>query len=98
MPIMRVFNKSTLRLFYEKHGDSREQLLTWHKVTIKASWKSFNDVKKYFNSADYIRDSLFVFNIKGNSYRLVVDFNFRMQWAFIIYIGTHADYDKRKFN
>ncbi len=95
---MRVFNKSTLKKFYEKHEDSKEQLLTWYKVTTKASLKSYNDVKKYFNSADCIKDSLFVFNIKGNKYRLVVDFNFRMQWAFITLIGTHADYDKRKFN
>jgi len=92
---MRVFNKSTLRKFYEKHEDSKEQLLTWDKVSTKANWKSFNDVKKYFNSADCIKDSLFVFNIKGNKYRLVVDFNFRMQWAFITFIGTHADYDKK---
>jgi len=94
---MRVFSKSALRNFYEKHEDSKEQLLTWYKVTTKANWKSFNDVKKYFNSADCIKDSLFVFNIKGNKYRLVVDFNFRLQWAFIIFIGTHANYDKIKF-
>jgi mRNA interferase HigB len=94
---MRVFNKSTLRNFYEKHEDCEEQLLTWYKVTTKASWKSFNDVKKYFNSVDCIKESILVFNIKGNNYRLVVDFNFRMQWAFITFIGTHADYDKRKF-
>ena len=95
---MRVFNKSTLRNFYEKHEDCKEQLLTWYKVTTKASWKSFNDVKKYFNSVDCIKDCLFVFNIKGNNYRLVVDFNFRLQWAFITFIGTHSDYDKKKFN
>lgn len=94
---MRVFSKGTVRTFYEKHGDSKEQLLTWYKVTTKANWKNFNEVKKYFNSVDCIRDSLMVFNIKGNTYRLVVDFNFSMQWAFITFIGTHADYDKMKF-
>ena len=34
---MRVFNKSTLKKFYEKHEDSKEQLLTWYKVTTKAN-------------------------------------------------------------
>ena len=94
---MRVFSKSTLRDFYEKHEDCKEQLLTWHKVASKANWKSFNDVKKYFNSVDCIKDSMLVFNIKGNNYRLVVDFNFRFQWAFVIFIGTHANYDKINF-
>ena len=35
-----------------------------------------------------------VFNIKGNSYRLVVRFNFEKEWAFIRFIGTHTEYDK----
>jgi mRNA interferase HigB len=94
---MRVFNKCTLRNFYEKHEDCKNQLLTWYKVTTKANWKNFNDIKKFFNSTDCIKDNLFVFNIKGNSYRLVVDFNFSMQWAYITFIGTHSDYDKQKF-
>lgn len=95
---MRIFSKSTLKIFYEKHEDSKEQLLTWYKITSNTNWKSYNEVKKYFNSVDCIKDSLFVFNIKGNRYRLVVDFNFRMKWAFIIFIGTHAEYSKVKFN
>ena len=94
---MRVFSKSTLRDFYEKHNDCKEPLLTWYKVTTKANWQSFNDVKKYFNSTDCIRDSLLVFNIKGNKYRLAVDFHFKFSWAFVTFIGTHADYDKAKF-
>jgi mRNA interferase HigB len=94
---MRVFSKSTLRDFYEKHTDSKDQLLTWHKVATKAKWKNFNEIKKYFNSVDCIQDSLLVFNIKGNKYRLVVDFNFKLQWAFIVFVGTHAEYTKRIF-
>ncbi|MCP4121291.1 MAG: type II toxin-antitoxin system HigB family toxin [Bacteroidetes bacterium] len=31
---------------------------------------------------------------KGNSYRLVVKFNYERQWAFIRFIGTHAVYDR----
>ncbi len=34
------------------------------------------------------------FNIKGNSYRLIVQFNYERQWAFIKFIGTHETYDK----
>ena len=94
---MRVFSKSTLVDFYLKHNDCKDQLLTWYKVTTKANWTNFNDVKRYFNSVDCIKDSLLIFNIKGNSYRLVVNFNFKAQWAFVKFIGTHADYDKMKF-
>lgn len=94
---MRIFSKGTLRDFYQKHEDCKEQLLTWYKVTSNASWKNFNDVKLHFSSADCIHDNFIVFNIKGNKYRLGVDFNFKNQWAFILFIGTHAEYDKKKF-
>lgn len=34
------------------------------------------------------------FNIKGNSYRLIVRINFSYQMMWIRFIGTHAEYDK----
>jgi mRNA interferase HigB len=35
-----------------------------------------------------------VFNLKGNSYRLVVAIDYRRQIVFIKWLGTHASYDK----
>lgn len=35
-----------------------------------------------------------VFNIKGNDYRLIVAIAYRMQWVYIKFVGTHAQYDK----
>lgn len=35
-----------------------------------------------------------VFNIHGNKYRLIVDIEFSLQIIFIVWIGTHAEYDK----
>ncbi len=32
--------------------------------------------------------------VKGNSYRLIVKFNHERKWAFIRFIGTHAEYNK----
>jgi mRNA interferase HigB len=34
-----------------------------------------------------------VFNIKGNTYRMVVKVNYEKQWLFIRFIGTHEEYD-----
>ena len=53
-----------------------------------------NDVKQTYVSTIILKDSRIVFNIKGNSYRLIVKFNCEKQWAFIRFIGTHAEYDK----
>jgi mRNA interferase HigB len=61
---------------------------------MSAGWKTPNDVKKSYANASILKDSRIVFNIKGNSYRLVIKFNFEHQLAFIRFIGTHFDYDK----
>jgi len=55
-------------------------------------------VKQNYATASILREGRIAFNIKGNSYRLIVKFNFDKQWAFIRFIGTHAEYDKINAN
>lgn len=35
-----------------------------------------------------------IFNIKGNDYRLIVSVNFKQLAAYVIWFGTHKEYDK----
>ncbi len=91
---MRVFAKPILREFWTKHADCEEQLKVWYSETERARWKSFNALKAKYPSASILKDNRIVFNIKGNTYRLVVKFNFPYQVCWIRFIGTHAEYDK----
>jgi len=61
---------------------------------MNSEWKSPNDIKRTYATASILKDGRIVFNIKGNSYRLIVRFNFAYQMAFIRFIGTHSEYDK----
>jgi mRNA interferase HigB len=90
----RIVAKRTLKEFWEKHSDCEQHLKTWFDIAKHADWKTPNDIKATFASASIIADNRVVFNIKGNSYRLIVKFNYPKQWAFIRFIGTHAEYDK----
>jgi len=90
----RIFAKSTLRDYWEKHADSEQYLKTWYDTAMNANWKSPSDVKNTYASASILKNSRIVFNIKGNSYRLIAKFNYEKQWIFIRFIGTHAEYDK----
>ena len=94
----RILAKSTLRTFWEKHADSEQYLKTWYDTAMNTEWKNPNDVKETYANASILKDRRIVFNIKGNSYRLVVKFNFEKQWLFIRFIGTHSDYDKINAN
>jgi mRNA interferase HigB len=90
----RIIAKSTLREFWSNHADSEQYLKTWYDTAKSAQWLTPNDVKQAYINASILKDSRVVFNIKGNSYRLIVKFNYEKQWAFIRFIGTHAEYDK----
>ena len=90
----RIFAKSTLRDFWIKHPDSEQYLKTWYDTAMNSDWKTPNDVKLTYANASILKDSRFVFNIKGNSYRLVAKFNYEKQWIFIRFIGTHLEYNK----
>ena len=90
----RIIAKKTLREFWEKHADSEQYLKTWYETAKNSKWNSPNEVKETYINASILKDSRVVFNIKGNSYRLIVKFNYVRQWAFIRFIGTHAEYDK----
>jgi mRNA interferase HigB len=58
------------------------------------NWKSPSDVKHTYANASILKNCRIVFNIKGNSYRLVAKFNFEKRWIFIQFVGSHAEYDK----
>ncbi len=90
----RIIAKKTLKDFWENHADAEQYLKTWYETAKNSNWKSPNDVKQTFINASVLKDGRIVFNIKGNSYRLIVKFNFERQWAFIRFVGTHAEYDK----
>ena len=90
----RIIAKSTLREFWEKYSDSEQYLKTWYDTAKSADWKSPSDIKQTYVHASILKNGRVVFNIKGNTYRLIVRFNYEKQWAFIRFIGTHSEYDK----
>lgn len=95
---MRVIARRTLREFWEKHADCQQQLKSWYQEAEKASWKNLNELKNEYPSASILQDNRVVFNIKGNSYRLIVKLSFDYQMIWIRFVGTHAEYDKINAN
>ena len=97
---MRIIARRTLKRFVETRAGHRDQsalkaaLDAWFGEVRKADWSNSADVKRHYATASIVSADRVVFNIKGNSYRLVVAVDFEKAIVFIKWIGTHADYDK----
>jgi mRNA interferase HigB len=91
---VRVIAKKTLRDFWEIHNDCKDQLKSWYDEAENADWKSPSEIKLDYPSASIIANNRVVFNIKGNSYRLIIKINYGYRIAWIRFIGTHTEYDK----
>lgn len=84
-----------------KHPAAEKRLRHWERMVEAVGWKSFVDVRRVFRSADAVKlDSglvVTVFNIGGNTYRLLTTINFREGIVNVIDVLTHAEYDKEKW-
>ena len=91
---MHIISVKTLQTFWRSHPDIEQALKAWHAEAKKSSWKTPDDIKKRYRGADFLPGNRVVFNIKGNTYRLVVKIHYNTGYVFIRFIGTHAQYDR----
>ncbi len=91
---MRIITIQKINKFIELHSNADIPLKHWYFTTKNSQWSSVSDVKNTFNTVDYVGNNRFVFNIKGNHYRLVAIIIFASKKVYIRFIGTHKEYDK----
>lgn len=91
---MVVISKAVLVEFGLIYPDSIDALNKWYEDCKKVSWSNFAEIKKTFNSVDYVGNDRYVFDIKGNKYRIVAMIFIDIRTMFIRFIGTHKEYDK----
>jgi mRNA interferase HigB len=91
---MVVISKTKLIDFGRKYSDAIGALNDWYEKAKESDWASLQDIKRTFNSIDYVGNDRYVFNIRGNRYRLVAMIFFDIRTVYIRFIDTHANYDK----
>ena len=90
---MHVISRKVLREFWEKHPDSKSSLSRWFKAMTKHDFRSFNELRAAFPTADQVGE-LVVFNIGGNKYRVIASIHFNRGKVYIRHVLTHPEYDK----
>ncbi len=98
---MWLLEERVLKAFWKANPPARGPLVAWLKEVEGARWQSTAEIRARYRTADFVGDKV-IFNIGGNKYRLVVRFRYAdlaakpplNGIAFVLFVGTHADYDK----
>lgn len=91
---MRILTEKTLKEYIEIHSDAKTAIQEWVDIVKRSECTCFADVRRTFNSADSVGNQRYVFNIKGNCYRIVAVIKFTIKFVYIRFIGTHSEYDR----
>jgi mRNA interferase HigB len=100
LTVVRVIARATLYRFLESRVEHKLQktvkahLDAWYSEVEKADWSNSAELKLQYRSASIVSANRVVFNIKGNEYRLIVSIHFGYPLLFVIWLGTHKEYDK----
>ncbi len=91
---MKVLVKRTIHYYINKYPLAEKPLFMWEAEFSKLEFHSFNDLKRIYGNASIVKNNRVVFNIKANDFRLLVSVNFKQQACYVIWFGTHKEYDK----
>ena len=91
---MKILVKKTILHYIKTYPIASTQLLIWYNEFSKIEFKNFNELKEVYGNASVVNNNRVVFNIKGNDFRLVVSINFIQTACYVIWFGTHKEYDK----
>ena len=91
---MQIFGKREIERFMRNHAATKQALENWINTVESSEWKNHTELKQAFPSANYVGNAKYVFNIKGNGYRIVAVVLFIGGTITIRFIGTHEEYNK----
>ena len=78
----------------EQYPLASKSLKAWYDEFSEAEFWNFNALKAIYGNASVIANNRVGFNIKGNSFRLIVSITFEAQAVYVIWFGPHVLYDK----
>jgi len=77
-----------------KYYAAEEPLKAWIFEIKHVSLGNSSELKLKFRTASIINAKRVVFNIKGKDYRLIADIEYHLKILFVVWFGTHDEYDK----
>ena len=95
---MRVITRKRLREFARRHPNAAEPLEKWYHLIREAEWENLQDARRVYPHADAVTvasgNTVTVFNIRGNKYRLIAAIHFNRQRVYVLGLLRHCEYSK----
>lgn len=97
---VHLIKAKTVRGYAKKHSGSVASFENWINKVKKADWEIPQDMMQTFatTTIDILGkgSSRVMFDVGGNNYRILCKYQFgkKMVHLFVLWIGTHAEYDK----
>lgn len=90
---MHLISKRNLLKDAAHYPDLEKTIKAWCKAVQENNWQRLIDIQAIYPTAESV-GNFTVFNIKGNTYRLIVDIQYQNQTIYYKYLLTHSEYDK----
>ncbi len=87
---LRIISKKKIRDYLKDNAQAELPLVEWSMKMQETDVKDINLLREKFNSVDAVHGYT-VFNIGGNSYRLITAIHYNRQLCYIRTIWTHAE-------
>ncbi|MGM9476371.1 type II toxin-antitoxin system HigB family toxin [Pedobacter sp. GSP4] len=91
---MKILVKKTILYYVKTYPLAEIPLLVWFHEFGRLKFDNFNQLKAVYRNVSIVANNRVIFNIKGNDFRLVVSVNFVQKACYVIWFGTHKEYDK----
>jgi len=89
---MHIITRKRLNEFAAKHPNAKPGLIHWYRTIKPATFRSFAELRTRFPNADQV-GKYTVFNIGGNTARLIAAIHYNRQKVYIRAVLTHPEYD-----
>lgn len=92
--MINIITRPTLLKYMAEYPYAKIALEEWYHEFRRVDFNNFNELKSAYGSASLVGANRIIFNIKGNDFRLIIKINFKAKAAYVLWFGTHKEYDK----